>query len=99
MIKKSGENEDNSKNLNSKLEKEEDQRICVVYLKTPIDMKAPDERLVHTMFILLTNNSQAHLSILSSLAALFRSARFRRALEECADEAALTNLIREIENQ
>lgn len=80
------------------MKKEDDQRICVVYLKTPIDMKAPDERLVHVMFILLTNNSQVHLTILSSLAALFRSVRFRKALEECADEATLSNLIREIEN-
>lgn len=80
------------------MKKEEDQRICVVYLKNPIDMKAPDERLVHVMFILLTNNSQVHLTILSSLAALFRSVRFRKALEEKADEATLSNLIREIEN-
>lgn len=76
----------------------DDQRICVVYLKNPIDMKAPDERFVHTMFILLTNNSQVHLTILSSLAALFRSVKFRKALEDRADEATLSNLIREIEN-
>lgn len=80
------------------MKKVEDQRICVVYLKNPIDMKAPDERLVHVMFILLTVNSQVHLTILSSLASLFRSLRFRKALEERADEAVLSNLIREIEN-
>lgn len=80
------------------MKKDEDQRICVVYLKNPIDMKAPDERLVHVMFILLTINSQVHLTILSSLASLFRSVRFRRALEDRAGEAVLSNLIREIEN-
>lgn len=80
------------------MKKEEDQRICVVYLKNPIDMKAPDERLVHVMFILLTTNSQVHLTILSSLASLFRSLRFRKALEDRADEAVISNLIREIEN-
>lgn len=80
------------------MKKEEDQRICVVYLKNPIDMKAPDERLVHVMFILLTINSQVHLTILSSLASLFRSVRFRKALEDRAGEAVLSNLIREIEN-
>lgn len=77
---------------------DDEPRICVVYLKKPIDMKAPDERLVHVMFILLTNNSQVHLTLLSSLATLFRSMRFRKALEERADEATLSNLIREIEN-
>lgn len=80
------------------MKKEEDQRICVVYLKKPIDMKAPDERLVHTMFILLTSNSQVHLQILSSLAGLFRSLRFRKALEEQADEDTIFSLIKEIEN-
>lgn len=80
------------------MKNDEDQRICVVYLKNPIDMKAPDERLVHVMFILLTTNSQVHLTILSSLASLFRSLRFRKALEDRADEAVISNLIREIEN-
>ena len=32
------------------MKNEEDQRICVVYLKEPIDMKAPDERNVFVMF-------------------------------------------------
>lgn len=80
------------------MKKEEDQRICVVYLKKPINMKAPDERMVHTMFILLTNNSQVHLKILSSLAGLFRSIRFRKALEDRADEDLIFSLITEIEN-
>ena len=64
------------------MKEEKDQRICVVYLKKPLDMKAPDERSVFVMFVLLTHNSQIHLKVLSSLAGLFRSARFRKALEE-----------------
>lgn len=75
---------------------EDEQKIVVVYLKNPIDMKAPDERLVSTMFILLTSNSQVHLKILSCLANLFRSIRFRKALEDRAGEAELTNLINEL---
>ena len=71
------------------MKEEAEQRICVVYLDEPIDMKAPDERLVSTMFILLTHNSQIHLKVLSSLAGLFRSPRFRKALEIKADEATL----------
>lgn len=75
---------------------EKDQRICVVYLKKPIDMKAPDERSVFVMFVLLTHNSQIHLKVLSSLAGLFRSAKFRKALEEQADEPVLSALIKEL---
>lgn len=75
---------------------EKDQRICVVYLKNPIDMKAPDERNVFVMFVLLTHNSQIHLKVLSSLAGLFRSAQFRKALEEQADEMTLASLIKEL---
>ncbi len=76
---------------------EEDQRICVVYLEKPLEMNAPDERPVNTMFILLTHNSQIHLKVLSSLAAFFRSPKFRKALELKSDEATLYNLIRELE--
>lgn len=76
---------------------DEDQKICVVYLKNPLDMKAPDERPVSTMFVLLTANPQVHLKVLSSLAGLFRSARFRKALEEHADEVILSTLIKELD--
>ena len=78
------------------MKEEKDQRICVVYLKEPIDMKAPDERAVFVLFILLTHNSQIHLKVLSSLAGLFRSAEFRKALEGHADEATLSALIKEL---
>ena len=79
------------------MKNEKDQRICVVYLKKPIDMKAPDERNVFVMFVLLTHNSQIHLKILSTLAGLFRSAKFRKALEDQADEATLASIIKELE--
>ena len=78
------------------MKNEKDQRICVVYLKKTIDMKAPDERNVFVMFVLLTHNSQIHLKILSTLAGLFRSAKFRKALEDQADEATLSALIKEL---
>ncbi len=76
---------------------EQEQKICVVYLKNPLNMKAPDERLVYVMFILLSHNSQVPLQILSGLAGLFRSLRFRKALEAKADEAELLSLIRELD--
>ena len=75
---------------------EEQQRICVVYLKKPIDMKAPDEREVFVMFILLAHNSQIHLKVLSSLASLFRNDKFKKALEARADEAVLSSIIKDL---
>ena len=76
---------------------EADQRICVVYLKNPIDMKAPDEREVFVMFVLLAHNSQIHLKVLSSLAALFRDPKFKKALELRSDEAVLSSIIKELD--
>jgi len=76
---------------------ESEQRICVVYLKNPIDMKAPDEREVFVMFILLAHNSQIHLKVLSSLAGLFRNPKFKKALEARSDEAILASIIKELD--
>ncbi len=79
------------------IKNEDDQKICVVYLKKPIDMQAPDERDVFVMFVLLTHNSQVHLKVLTELAGLFRNLRFRKALEAHASEAELLSLIRELD--
>lgn len=78
------------------MKEEDDQMICVVYLKTPLDMKAPDERKVQTMFIILTQNRQTHLEVLSSLVNLFRKVPFRKLLESKSSEAQLLNAIREL---
>ncbi len=75
---------------------EKDQKICVVYLKKAIDMKAPDERFVSVMFILLTQNTQLHLKVLSELAGLFRDGKFRKALEIKSDEKTLYSIIKEM---
>lgn len=79
------------------MKSDDSQMIVVVYLKKPLEMKAPDERDVTTMFVLLTANSQVHLKVLSTLAGLFRSARFRKALEDKAGEETLSALIRELD--
>ena len=79
------------------IKSEENQKICVVYLKNPIDMQAPDEREVFVMFVLLTSNSQVHLKVLTELAGLFRNLRFRKALESHAGEAEILSLIRELD--
>lgn len=76
---------------------ENEQRIIVVYLKDPIDMNAPDERKVSTMFILLTANSQTHLKVLSGLVEQFRKTSFRKLLESKASELMLLNEIKELD--
>ncbi len=76
---------------------DEEQRIVVVYLKEPIDMSAPDERKVSTMFILLTSNSQTHLKVLSGLVEQFRKPSFRKLLENKATEVQLLNEIKELD--
>lgn len=78
------------------IKEEKDQRIIVVYLKKAIEMRAPDERQVYVMFVLLTYNPQVHLKVLSSLAGLLRNTDFRKALEDHADEAALSDLIKRL---
>jgi len=78
------------------MKEESEQRIIVVYLKNPIDMKAPDERPVTVLFVLLTHNSQVHLKVLSALAGLFRDSDFRKALEMQVDEATLSSLIKRL---
>lgn len=79
------------------MKEESDQKICVVYLKEPLEMQAPDEKKVSVMFILLTQNPQTHLKVLSTLVGLFRKASFRKLLEEKASEAQLINAIRELD--
>lgn len=74
-----------------------DQQICVVYLKEPMEMNAPDEKKVNVMFILLTQNPQTHLKVLSTLVGLFRKNSFRKLLEDHAGEAQLINAIKELD--
>ena len=72
----------------------EDQRIAVCFLKTPIDMQAPDSRKVYVYFILLTAASQQHIDILSGIANLAKDKAFKLLLESCPDEDALLAGIR-----
>ena len=78
------------------LKNESDQRICVVYLKNPIDMNAPDERKVFVMFVILTANQHTHLQVLSTLVQLFQKKEFKKLLEQNASEAELLNAIRNL---
>jgi PTS system nitrogen regulatory IIA component len=78
------------------IKEEEEQRVCVVYLKEPLDMNAPDEMKVHTMFIILTQNRQTHLQVLSRLVSLLRDTSFLKLLENQANGVDLIEKIREL---
>ncbi|MBQ5471877.1 MAG: PTS sugar transporter subunit IIA [Treponema sp.] len=74
----------------------EDQRICVVYLSNPIEMHAPDGVPVKTMFIILTQNSQSHLQVLSTLVGLFQKTQFKKLLDDQVSEAELLKAVTEM---
>ena len=78
------------------IKEEEEQRVCVVYLKEPLDMNAPDEMKVHTMFVILTQNRQTHLQVLSRLVSLLRDTSFLKLLENQANGVDLIEKIREL---
>ena len=78
------------------IKEEEEQRVCVVYLKEPLDMNAPDEMKVHTMFVILTQNRQTHLQVLSRLVSLLRDTSFLNLLENQANGVDLIEKIREL---
>lgn len=68
---------------------DDDEQICVIYLKNPIDMGAPDGLKVFVMFLLMTKSSQSHLDVLGHLVTLFRKPSFYSLLEKGADKDAL----------
>lgn len=78
------------------IKEEDEQRVCVVYLKDPLDMNAPDEMKVHTMFVILTQNRQTHLQVLSRLVSLLRDTSFLNLLENQANGVDLIEKIKEL---
>ncbi|MBQ9495347.1 MAG: PTS sugar transporter subunit IIA [Treponema sp.] len=81
------------------LKSKDDEEICVVYLKTPIDMHAPDELRVSIMFVLLTYDAQSHLEMLSALATLVRKDDFRKLLANHADKNTLLNAAKKVQSK
>lgn len=79
------------------IKEEDQQRIVIVYLKNPLDMNAPDERGVYVMFVILTQNRQVHLEILSSLVEIFGKVQFRKLLESKAGLDEILKALDEIE--
>ena len=81
---------------NPLLKSEDDQRIAVVYLKEPLNMKAPDGCKVFVMFVLFSQNSQTHLLVLSSLVELFKNSDFKKLLEAHTNEEGLVKAIKSL---
>ena len=65
-------------------------------LKTPIAFDAPDGKPVSSVFVLLVpeHATEQHLQLLSELAQMFSEKRFREALANAADAAALHELFK-----
>ena len=72
--------------------------IIVAYLRTPVNMQAPDAKRVYAMFILLSASSQIHIKSLSSLAAIFRKDGFKKALQSRPGKAELIELLQQYES-
>ena len=71
----------------------EEECIAVCYLQKPINMDAPDGRLVHVMFVLITSSLNSHLQAISQLARYLQKSEFRRALEQRASISELITLM------
>jgi len=66
--------------------------VTLFFLKTPIDLKAPDNKPVGILFFLLSPTVRAHLHLFSRLAAALHDAGFKAAL---ARKAGLEDILRE----
>ncbi|MGN0728797.1 PTS sugar transporter subunit IIA [Treponema sp.] len=68
-------------------------KIVVVYLREPVDMKAPDVRKVFAMFVLLSDSSLFHVKVLSNLASLFKNETFQKRIKTLPSKAEFLDMI------
>ncbi|MCI6366338.1 MAG: PTS sugar transporter subunit IIA [Spirochaetia bacterium] len=78
------------------IKEENEQRICVVYPKTPLEMNAPDGNLVTAMFVILAQNQTDHLAILSKLVGLFKKEEFKNLMNIHASEEKIVAAIKKM---
>lgn len=55
--------------------------VSICYLQNPTDFKALDKQMVHTLFIVLTNNPRRHLEMLSKISFLCQADSFIEMLK------------------
>ncbi|MCR4790842.1 MAG: PTS sugar transporter subunit IIA [Treponemataceae bacterium] len=78
------------------MKKEFDQQITVCFLHEPVDFKALDHKPVKVLFVILTNDQQAHLKILSQLAFVFQNEKMKSLLKGNPDYRTLQDTLKEI---
>ncbi|SLM17740.1 putative Nitrogen regulatory protein [uncultured spirochete] len=71
--------------------------VVVAYLFEPLDWKAPDGQLVHTLFLVLAADETRHLQILAEIARLASDEDFVAFLKTMPDRAALVERMRQME--
>lgn len=52
---------------------EDDEQVCMISLKNPVQMQSPDQIPVSTMFLILSHDQKNHLEILSQLFELLKN--------------------------
>ncbi len=73
------------------------QRVAVMFLKTPIAYNALDKQPVSVLFIILSADARSHLAVLAALTHLCRRPDFKKVLSERPSTEELCEFIRQIE--
>lgn len=75
----------------------EDNIVAVIYLMNPIDWRAPDGKLVDTLFFILATNEDQHLKLLSEIAKCASNEDFMKFMRTMPKKDELAVKLREIE--
>jgi PTS system nitrogen regulatory IIA component len=68
--------------------------VTICFLEKGIDFAAPDQKPVHTLFVLISSTIRSHLRILAKIACALRDERFRSVLKE---HGSSSEVLRELE--
>lgn len=77
----------------------EHESISICMLKNEVDFKSIDDKLVHTLLIILSANPRRHLEILSKISFLCRQPEFIKLLKNHSTEETILTYIEEKEQQ
>ncbi len=77
----------------------EHESISICMLKNEVDFKSIDDKLVHTLLIILSANPRRHLEILSKISFLCRQSEFIKLLKNHSTEETILTYIEEKEQQ
>jgi len=77
----------------------EHESISICMLKNEVDFKSIDDKLVHTLLIILSANPRRHLEILSKISFLCRQPEFIKLLKNHSTEETILTYIEDKEQQ